>query len=59
MFEVLGLFRFLQALRARRKYENLSQRELLKREAKLLAAALLVIVLLMGGLFALAWFILR
>jgi len=59
MFEAIELLRILRAKREERLSENLSQRELLKREFKLIALALVAIVVLFGAMGTLVWFIRR
>ena len=55
---IFELFGWLKYLREKRLHENLSQKELLKHEIRLIALAILVIIVLMGSLFALARWIL-
>ncbi len=54
LFELIS---FLREYRAKHIAEGLRQRDLLSKEAKLIAAALGVIVLLMGGLVVLALYL--
>jgi len=52
LFELFG---WLKYFRKRRRRENLSQRELLKKELRLLAYAILGVLVVMGFLIGLAW----
>ncbi len=55
LFELFG---WLKYYREKRLREKLGQKELLKREIRLIALAILVIIALMGSLFALARWVL-
>jgi hypothetical protein len=55
---ILELFGWLTYFRERRLGENRSQKELFKQEIKLIALAILTILVLMGSLFAVARWIL-
>lgn len=52
LFELFG---WLKYFREKRRQENLSQAELLRKELFLVVSAILAIVVLIGFLFALAW----
>jgi hypothetical protein len=56
LFELFG---WLKYFREQRRQENLSQRELLKKELLLLAYAILGVFVVMGFLIGLAWIFTR
>jgi hypothetical protein len=56
---LVELFGWLKYFREQRRRENLDQRELLKKELKLLAYAILGVFVVMGFFFALAWIFTR
>jgi hypothetical protein len=56
LFELFG---WLKYFREQRRRENLSQRELLKKELLLLAYAILGVFVVMGFLIGLAWIFTR
>jgi hypothetical protein len=56
LFELFG---WLKCFRERRRRENLIQRELLKKELRLLAYAILGVFIVMGFLIGLAWIFTR
>jgi hypothetical protein len=56
LFELFG---WLKYFRGQRRQENLSQRELLKKELLLLAYAILGVFVVMGFLIGLAWIFTR
>ena len=56
---LVSLFGWLKYFREKRRAENLSQRELAKREAIMLGWAVAVIVVLGGAALGLAWWLMR
>jgi hypothetical protein len=56
LFELFG---WLKYLREQRRREKLSQRELLKKELRMLACAILGVFVVMGFFIGLAWIFTR